>query len=40
MKPNKLDAYMRLLDKFVYGLYATQVTVKANWPLVFKKLTS
>uniref|UniRef100_K1R676 Uncharacterized protein n=1 Tax=Magallana gigas TaxID=29159 RepID=K1R676_MAGGI len=24
----------RLLDKFVYGLYATQVTVKANWPLV------
>uniref|UniRef100_K1RXD2 Uncharacterized protein n=1 Tax=Magallana gigas TaxID=29159 RepID=K1RXD2_MAGGI len=25
---------MRLRDKFVYGMYATQVTVKANWPLV------
>lgn len=25
---------MRLLDEFVYGLYATQVRVKANWPLV------
>uniref|UniRef100_K1PK18 DNA topoisomerase 2-binding protein 1 n=1 Tax=Magallana gigas TaxID=29159 RepID=K1PK18_MAGGI len=29
-----IDAYMRLHDKFVYGIYATQVTVKANWPLV------
>lgn len=25
---------MRLLDKFVYWLYATQVTVMAHWPLV------
>lgn len=28
---------MRLHDKFVYGMYATQVTVEANWPLVFDK---
>lgn len=26
---------MRLLDKSVYMLYASQVTVKANWPIVF-----
>lgn len=25
---------MRLLDKFVFGLYVTQVNIKANWPLV------
>lgn len=27
---------MRLRDKFVYELYATQVTVKANRPLVHR----
>lgn len=31
---------MHMWDKFVYGLYANQVTVKVYWPLVLKQFFS